>query len=139
MEGINEQEVEGQGWFLDIHTFRNYVKVAFRGRSRRPVPLASPRARTGATSTCTRTTSSTKLSSPGGSSRPANCRVKTRGSRLQGGDDGRCHDGDGHQHGGLVHGCSFVEGFPEDLYMGIVLRAQKGVEVARESLYEAPE
>ena len=31
--------VEGQGWFLGIHTFTNYVKVAFfRGNSLRPVP-----------------------------------------------------------------------------------------------------
>src|SRR5438477_13216213 len=31
--------VEGQGWFLGIHTFTNYLKVAFfRGRSLRPVP-----------------------------------------------------------------------------------------------------
>jgi hypothetical protein len=31
--------VEGQGWFLSIHCFTNYVKVAFfRGTSLRPVP-----------------------------------------------------------------------------------------------------
>ena len=31
--------VEGQGWFLNVHTFTNYVKVAFfRGTSLRPVP-----------------------------------------------------------------------------------------------------
>ena len=31
--------VEGHGWFLGIHTFANYVKVAFfRGASLRPVP-----------------------------------------------------------------------------------------------------
>jgi hypothetical protein len=31
--------VEGQGWFLGIHTFKNYVKVGFfRGTSLRPVP-----------------------------------------------------------------------------------------------------
>jgi hypothetical protein len=31
--------VEGQGWFLGLHTFTNYVKVAFfRGTSLRPVP-----------------------------------------------------------------------------------------------------
>src|SRR4051812_39492714 len=31
--------VEGQGWFLGIHCFTNYVKVAFfRGSSLRPVP-----------------------------------------------------------------------------------------------------
>lgn len=56
--------VEGQGWFLGIRTFTNYVKVAFfRGTSLHPVPPASPRARTRATSTSTRTTSSTKLNS----------------------------------------------------------------------------
>ena len=31
--------VEGQGWFLNFHTFTRYVKVAFfRGASLRPVP-----------------------------------------------------------------------------------------------------
>ena len=31
--------VEGQGWFLNFHTFTNYVKVAFfRGRSLHPLP-----------------------------------------------------------------------------------------------------
>jgi hypothetical protein len=31
--------VEGQGWFLNFHTFTNYVKLAFfRGTSLRPVP-----------------------------------------------------------------------------------------------------
>jgi hypothetical protein len=31
--------IEGQGWFLGIHCFTKYVKVAFfRGRSLRPVP-----------------------------------------------------------------------------------------------------
>ena len=31
--------VEGQGWFLGLHTFKRYVKVAFlRGTSLRPVP-----------------------------------------------------------------------------------------------------
>ena len=31
--------MEGQGWFLNFHTFTNYVKVAFfRGTSLRPVP-----------------------------------------------------------------------------------------------------
>jgi hypothetical protein len=31
--------VEGRGWFLDFHTFTNYIKVAFfRGTSLRPVP-----------------------------------------------------------------------------------------------------
>ena len=55
--------VEGEGWFLGVHCFPKYVKVAFfRGTSLRPVPPASPRARTRATSTSMRTTSSTKLS-----------------------------------------------------------------------------
>jgi hypothetical protein len=31
--------VEGQGWFLNVHTFTHYVKVAFfRGTSLRPLP-----------------------------------------------------------------------------------------------------
>ena len=31
--------IEGQGWFLSLHVFTNYVKVAFfRGTSLRPVP-----------------------------------------------------------------------------------------------------
>jgi hypothetical protein len=31
--------IEGQGWFLGLHTFTHYVKVAFfRGKSLRPVP-----------------------------------------------------------------------------------------------------
>jgi hypothetical protein len=31
--------IEGQGWFLGLHTFTHYVKVAFfRGASLRPVP-----------------------------------------------------------------------------------------------------
>jgi hypothetical protein len=34
--------VEGQGWFLGIHVFAKYVKVAFfRGASLRPVPPAA--------------------------------------------------------------------------------------------------
>ena len=45
--------------------FTNYVKVAFfRGTSLRPVPPSNPRARTRATATSMRTTSSTKLNSP---------------------------------------------------------------------------
>jgi hypothetical protein len=57
--------VEGQGWFLGIHCFTKYVKVAlFRGTSLRPVPPAGPGARTRATSTSMRPTSSTKLSWP---------------------------------------------------------------------------
>ena len=59
--------VEGQGWFLSFHCFTKYVKVAFfRGASLRPVPPGGPRARTRATSTSTKATSSTKLSSPPG-------------------------------------------------------------------------
>jgi hypothetical protein len=35
--------VEGRGWFLGMHRFTNYVKVAFfRGTSLRPVPLVGP-------------------------------------------------------------------------------------------------
>ena len=31
--------IEGQGWFLSLHVFTNYVKVAFfRGASLRPIP-----------------------------------------------------------------------------------------------------
>jgi hypothetical protein len=31
--------IEGQGWFLGVHTFTHYVKVAFfRGTSLRPIP-----------------------------------------------------------------------------------------------------
>lgn len=31
--------IEGRGWFLDFHTFTNYVKVAFfRGTSLTPLP-----------------------------------------------------------------------------------------------------
>ncbi|MFB9267852.1 DUF1801 domain-containing protein [Bradyrhizobium erythrophlei] len=38
--------VEGQGWFLGIHTFTNYVKVAFfRGMSLRPVPPGASRSK----------------------------------------------------------------------------------------------
>ena len=53
--------VDGQGWFLGFHCFTKYVKVAcFRGTSLRPAPPVSPRARTRATSTSMRTTSSTR-------------------------------------------------------------------------------
>jgi hypothetical protein len=38
--------VEGQGWFLSIHCFTNYVKVAFfRGTSLRPVPPAESKSK----------------------------------------------------------------------------------------------
>ena len=36
--------VEGRGWFLSLHCFSNYVKVAFfRGTSLRPVPPGESR------------------------------------------------------------------------------------------------
>ncbi len=36
--------IEGQGWFLGIHVFANYVKVAFfRGASLRPAPPGTSR------------------------------------------------------------------------------------------------
>ena len=57
--------IEGDGWFLNFHCFTKYIKVAFfRGTSLRPLPPANPSTRTCATSTSTRTTSSTKRSSP---------------------------------------------------------------------------
>jgi hypothetical protein len=38
--------VEGQGWFLGIHCFTNYVKVAFfRGASLRLVPLGESKSK----------------------------------------------------------------------------------------------
>src|SRR3982074_1298185 len=38
--------VEGQGWFLSIHCFTKYVKVAFfRGTSLRPVPPAASKSK----------------------------------------------------------------------------------------------
>ena len=38
--------IEGQGWFLGLHVFTNYVKVAFfRGTSLSPVPPGSPNKR----------------------------------------------------------------------------------------------
>jgi hypothetical protein len=38
--------VEGQGWFLGIHCFTNYVKVAFfRGTSLCPVPLGESKSK----------------------------------------------------------------------------------------------
>jgi hypothetical protein len=40
--------VEGQGWFLGIHCFTNYVKVAFfRGTSLRPVPPGESKSKCG--------------------------------------------------------------------------------------------
>jgi hypothetical protein len=36
--------IEGQGWFLGVHVFANYLKVAFfRGASLRPVPPGKSR------------------------------------------------------------------------------------------------
>ena len=47
--------IEDQGWFLNVHCFTKYVKVAFfRGTSLRPFPPASPSTRKCATSTSTR-------------------------------------------------------------------------------------
>jgi hypothetical protein len=38
--------IEGQGWFLGLHTFTRYVKVAFfRGTSLRPVPPGESRSK----------------------------------------------------------------------------------------------
>jgi hypothetical protein len=38
--------IEGQGWFLGIHCFTNYVKVAFfRGTSLRPVPAGGSKSK----------------------------------------------------------------------------------------------
>ena len=39
IEGQGEGQVEGQTWFLSLHCFTKYIKVAFfRGTSLRPVP-----------------------------------------------------------------------------------------------------
>ena len=55
--------VDGQGWFLGMHTFTRYVKVTFfKGASLRPVPpggTAKSTARFGSTSS--RATRSTRL------------------------------------------------------------------------------
>ena len=57
---------EGEGWFLSVHCFTKYIKVAFfRGASLRPLRPARPNRRKCATSTSTRATS-TKPSSPPG-------------------------------------------------------------------------
>jgi hypothetical protein len=38
--------IEGQGWFLGIHCFTNYVKVAFfRGTSLRPLPSGASKSK----------------------------------------------------------------------------------------------
>ena len=56
--------VQDQGWFLGIHCFAKYVKVAFfRCASLSNIPPASPSKKKCATLTFTRTTNSTKLSS----------------------------------------------------------------------------
>ena len=66
--------VQDQGWFLGIHCYAKYVKVAFfRCASLSNIPPASPSKKKCATSTSTNTTSSTKLSSPPGSSKRASC------------------------------------------------------------------
>ena len=57
--------IEGQGWFLSLHCFMNYVKVAFfRGASLRPLPPVTSKHKDVRYLASTRTTSSTKLSSP---------------------------------------------------------------------------
>ena len=71
--------VEGQGWFLNFHTFTNYVKVAFfRGTSLRPVPPGESKHKEDATSTSARATRSTMRRWRRGSGRrprcPAGCR-----------------------------------------------------------------
>ena len=59
--------MEGQGWFLNFHCFAKYVKVAFSTGHRWILSRrASPKTRTCAISTSTRTTSSTSSSSPHG-------------------------------------------------------------------------
>lgn len=59
--------VEGQGWFLGVHCFAKYVKVAFfRGTSLSRCLQASPGPRKRATSTFARTIRSKKPSSPNG-------------------------------------------------------------------------
>ena len=38
--------IEGQGWFLGLHTFKRYIKVAFfRGASLRPLPSGASKGR----------------------------------------------------------------------------------------------
>ncbi len=66
--------VEGRGWFLGVHCLTKYVKVAFfRGASLRPLPPSSPRNRTCATFTSTRTTRSMRDSWRVGSGRRRSC------------------------------------------------------------------
>ncbi len=71
--------VEGQGWFLGIHCFTRYIKVAFfRGAALEPLAAGRiRRTRTRAISTFTKARRWTRHSSPTGSSRrrpcPAGC------------------------------------------------------------------
>ena len=59
--------VEGHGWFLGIHCFTHYVKVAFfRGASLSPVPPGESKSKDTRSSTSMSTTSSTKLNSQPG-------------------------------------------------------------------------
>jgi hypothetical protein len=59
--------VEDRGWFLGMHCFTNYVKVAFfRGTSLRPVPPGASKSNDTRYLDITRRTSSMKLSSPPG-------------------------------------------------------------------------
>jgi hypothetical protein len=59
--------IDGTGWMLSFHCFTRYVKVAFfRGASLRPLPPAASKHKDVPTWTSTRTTGSTKLSSPPG-------------------------------------------------------------------------
>ena len=59
-----ESQSGDNDWFLGLHCFTKYVKVAFfRGTSCSRSPPASPRARTRVTSTSTITIRSTKLGS----------------------------------------------------------------------------
>lgn len=66
--------MEGQGWFLGVHCFAKYIKVAFfRGTSLSPVPPGESKQRMCVTSTFMRKTDSTRPSSPPGWNRQANC------------------------------------------------------------------
>ncbi len=59
--------IEGQGWFLGVHTFTHYVKLAFfRGTALRPLPPVPAKARIRATSTSAKATRSTRRNSGSG-------------------------------------------------------------------------
>ena len=74
--------VEGQGWFLSLHCFTQYVKVAFfRGRCAR-CRRASQSRRRCAISTSTRAIRSTRRRWRRGSGRPPPCRDGCNTSRL---------------------------------------------------------